>query len=501
MSEFKKVSKRFSMYIYIQNETENLGIKPVYSFEYKLKNFMDSLVKNYPLQSEDDWVRFFLKILLDANKILEFFKLNINFPITYSLLVLWNLSNSCVICYLQLISYYSAKQIYSSIKNSPNLKTNYPLEELFSIASETTLKPAKLLRKFDFNNSFPVYGYAQQALYRAIQNQIAKDLKTKAIKSTNRTLLRNTSGSQLKKALVSYGIGDREYTGYYLAWQCFVELNDTCNFINKSKNHENQLLNSEQLSLIYSRYNQQLNRINPKQNSLTSPEEIQQMLTMCIQAIRSYQNKQVVYLEDNKHVGESFDITDELIEEYEREKIDRLRDIVKLEFEKSDKTAQISLLLWLGLDFNQGELLGILNLQEQYQVSRKFKTYQKNLLKAVTKTYLQLDCAKELSLTEKQINQICHHSLSSIKDCLNVYAKNIFNGILEDIIHKEIKQDDKKILQNKLEGTIIQKIQLLFTQMIEARLQIPVKQHKNIDFYVAKFVEQWLKQNRAVLFK
>lgn len=499
MSKSEQLVKRFSLYICIQEEY-SCGI--VTYCDRSLIALMENLVRVFPMKSEEDWVRFFLKSLIEADQTLQFLLSNINFAVIYTLLVFWNFANRLLFCYLQLVCYYAARQISNSFKTSSNLGIHYSLKECFSIASEIALKPAKLIKKFNFDSPFPVHAYARQALKHGIQNRIASELKSRTIISTNEGVLRNISPTQLKRALLSYGIVSENIVKYRLAWQCFNDLYETIralkNYRNVGQNDfKNQFLNARQLELISRRYNRQLDRIE-LENEILDSQQIQQLLYICVRAIRIYQNKELVSLELEPDLTKFSLFTDNLVHIEDREELNNFKKTILNEFNALERTGRIALLLWLGLNLNQADFLPFLNLKHQYQVARLFKRYQKNLLQKVTKVYWQSYSSEPIS--EKKVNEIVLENLTQIKNCLYSYAQDFFEDMLIRIITEEVSCEEKQLLQRNSATATKQKVCVLFAKNIENELQINVEQFDNIDLHLAKFVDEWLQQNRGILF-
>lgn len=498
MSQSEQLVKRFSMYIYIQEE---YGSGIINYQDRSLIALMENLVQIFPMKSEEDWVRFFLKSLIEAEKTLQSLLYNINFAAIYTLLVFWNLTNRLLFCYLQLVCYYAARQISNSLKSSSNLGIHYSLKECFSIASEIALKPAKLIKKFNFDSLFPVHTYARQALKHGIQNRIASELKSRTIISTNEGVLRNISPTQLKRALLSYGIISENIVKYRLAWQCFNDLYETIRAL-KNQNvcqndFKNQFLNARQLELISRRYNRQLDRIE-LENEILDSQQIQQLLYICVRAIRIYQNKELVSLELQPDSTKFLLVTDNLVHIEDREELNNFKKTILNEFNALEKTGRIALLLWLGLNLNQACFLSFLGLKQQYQVARLFKRHQKNLLQRVTKVNWQSYSSEPIS--EKRVNEIVLENLTQIKSCLHSYAQNFFEDMLIKIITKEVSCEEIQHLQRNSATATKQKVCILFAKNIENKLQINLKQFDNIDLHLANFVDEWLQQNRGILF-
>ena len=497
MSQSEQLVKRFSMYICIQEEYSSVTN---YGDRY-LATLMENLVQVFPFEDEEDWVRFFLKSSIEAEKTLQFLLFNIDFATIYTLLVFWNLANRLLFCYLQLVCYYAAKKVSNSFKSSSNLGIHYSLKECFSIASEIALKPAKLIKKFNFDSLFPVRAYAKQALKHGIQNRIARELKSRTIVSTNEGVLRNISPTQLKRALLSYGIASGNIVKYRLAWQCFNDLYETIRSLKSSQNVyqkdiKDRFLNSRQLELISARYNQQLDRI--QLSEVLDSKQIHQLLYICVRAIRIYQNKELVSLELQPDLTKFSSFTDNLVEIEEKEELKEFKQTILNEFETLERKGRIALLLWVGLNLNQVCLLSFLDLKQQYQVARLFKSLKKNLLRGVIQAYWQSRFCEPMS--ENRVNEIVLENLTQIDDCLYRYAQNFFEDMLVKIITEEVSCQENKLLRQNSATEIQQKVCILFAKSIENKLQINLKQFDNIDLHLAKFVDEWLQQNEGILF-
>ena len=470
-----------------------------------------------PDANEEYWARYFLKVLLAA-------------PTTYNILFLGKpntsgiitntissyFSQQLIISYLQLICYYAARQLSDRLQQSPNLKVHYPLEDCFLIACEAALKPAKLLKRFNFQSPYPLHGYARKALNRIIQNQVVTDLKIKSIKFSDNGLLRSLSPGKMSTALTAYGLTKKGIKIHLLAVRSFNDLYEEFYPASSNGSRKNHPLTTsmsmEQLRQIATRYNQQLQRLEIEQKPING-QEMKKMLATCIQAARSSQNKRFVSIEEHGEVKDiAYNSLDGVIEKEERSELDKFREVILQEFSSLDNLAQTSLLLWLGLDINQSDFVGALNLKKQYQVARQFQRYQKTLLKAVTKYYAREYLAK--TLTQKELNQICKDKLKDIKDYLNVYSKQFFSIILDIILTEQISCEEKTVLRQSLEhvgnsgvqslppegrggenvAEIKEKIQQLCSKVIEAKLKIQLDDFSSARLCLAKFIHKWLQQ-------
>ena len=258
-------------------------------------------------------------------------------------------------------------------------------------------------------------------------------------------------------------------------------------------------MNEQQLELITTRYNQQLERIELENETLDSldNQQIQQLLYICVRAVRIYQNKELVSLELEPNLNKVLLFTDNLVHQEAREEIHQLKTIILNEFNTLEKKGRIALLLWLGLNLNQADFGSFLNLKHQYQVARLFKRYQRNLLQRVTKVYWQSYFTE--SISEKRINEIVQENLILIKNYLYSYAQNFFEDILIGIIEREVSDREKKLLQENSATAINHKVYVLFAKSMENELQINLRLFENIELHLAKFVDEWLQDNKGIL--
>lgn len=517
MSNPEQIVQRFSTYLDPKDGHSGTKPTPIPNSGHTLKTFMESLVESQPNASEEDWARYFLKVLLEARKNYQFLALKCsNLAVICFYILFLLICHQLLFSYLQLVCFYAAKQTSARLKLSPSLKLHYPLEECFLIASEAALKPAKLLKRFDFNSNFPLYGYARTALNRVIQNQVAKDLKTNSVKLSDNGLLHSLTSTKLRKALKAYGILSREIAKYLLAWQSFNDLYEEFYRATSSsgsrRNSVTAPLNERQLALVATRFNERLKLLKIEQQPL-SIQEIQKLLKICVRAVRTFQNKQLVSLDVYDRVGDCQSQTNAIARE-ERDEIARVRNVIMQKFEALDELAQKTLLLWLGLELNQNEFLSVLNLKQQYQVTRRFQQYQKILLKGIVERF-----AREYSLdslNDKQINQLCKSKLSEIKEYLMLYSRDYFSQGLANILTTRISDEEKQILiQNHSPSPnpgkncshlsikvreVKNKLQKLLKEDIEKRLKIRLSQFSSAERCLEKFIDNWLQSNIATLY-
>ncbi|NEP02751.1 MAG: hypothetical protein F6K58_29690 [Symploca sp. SIO2E9] len=527
----EQIIKRFSMCIYLRDSHRGAETILVQAYNPTLKALMEDLVGSDPDASEEDWIRSFLKGLILSTKNYHTFLLcPAGISVTFIHIIFSSLCQKLIFSYLQLICFYAARQISYKLKKSPNVQLHYPLEECFIIACEATINPAKLFKKFDFSFNCPFHRYARTTLCNIIQNRVVRDLKLKSVKFSDNGLLRQLSKRELEIALTEYGIHRKDLKNYRLAWQVFKDLFEefypsisSDGF--RTNNPSTKALNNQQLSQIAARYNQQLRRLEFEIKAVTG-QEIKKLLATCVQAARASQNKRWVPLEEHGEIQDTASNSfASLIREERSKELIQFKETILQQFKSLDQIAQACLMLWLGLDMNQSDLMVFLKVEKQYQVSRQLQSHQKNILKAVTKSYAQNYLSK--TMTQQELNQICKNKLDDIKEYLTIYSQNFFSQILDKILSETISPEEKNILIKVLNYggesiqvcsidektsasasdihsnflTIKHKIQLMFKALIDKKMSINLEESSSTDKYLAIFIDRWLQQNRATLYE
>jgi hypothetical protein len=524
----ESLSERFSMFVFLKDSQDKKKTMLVRQSNPTLKNLMGELIENKPQATEDEWARYFLKTLIEAPKNYLFFLRNKSeLDTLVALTVLVSFSYQLTFCYLQLICFYAARKISSQFQNLVNLKASYPLEECFAIAAEISLKPAKFLRKFNFDLSVPLHGYARIALHHATQDRIVRELKSKSFKFSDNGLLKQLNPTLLENALKDYGISLQERRQCRLAWQAFKDAFEllyppTNSTGKRSERTFTSALNERQLDCIAERYNELIKR-SPLAEKAINAKEIQKLLTTCIQVVRSAQNRQTLSLDDsNLNIELATNSVDELIQEESQQELVQMRNVIIKAFEALERLAKTTLLLWLGLGVNQNDFTRIFSLEKQYQVARQFQRYQKKVLINAIKIYYQNYLAK--LLTEKQLDDICHQNFDDFKNYLALYSQQFFVSLLEKTAKEKITQSDRialqtqkaidsaailvasttkiaskntslKVSDDETVEQIWQKLEGEFIKAIQITLNIQLAQFASAPAKIAKFIEKWLQEN------
>lgn len=509
-SQDEQIIKRFSMYIHFRDDLRQTGTTLVQEHNHFLKAYMTYLVQQEPAASEEYWSRFFLKsLVVGANTYSTL--LSHQFSVySFYLLVIYNeVCQQLLISYLQLICFYAARQMSNRLKNSPNFKLHYPLEECFVIACEASLRPGKLLKNFNFRGSCPLYGYARKTLNRTITNQVVKDFKIRSIKLSDYGLLNSLTPNQLEHYLKFYGIETEQILRYSLACQIFQELFLEFfppNLAKKNKQKSTKSLSQQQLKQISIIYNQRLSKIKTEIKP-KNPDEIQKILTVCIKAARLALQRNFVSLEDI--TIKLIDYNAEQLQQIEKRKqLQQLTNTILTSFNSLDDNDQANLFLWLGLEINQIDFIARLDLQQQYQVTRYFQRHQKNILKKVIQTSNSQYSLENISI--EKLNRLCLDNLEYIKEYLQQYCKEFIGNILFMVMKKSFSSEEQEmIIQYVMKEDILteryvqiyNRLKLLFKLGIECELNSNLSQFKSSEKYLNKFIKKWIQQNLAFIYQ
>ncbi|MBV6622423.1 MAG: hypothetical protein KI793_05620 [Rivularia sp. (in: Bacteria)] len=531
MSNYQQIFNRFLKGISFKDGSRGSTYRLAQQETYReFKPFLENLVEDNLINSEDDLAKCFLHFLIEAKHIYRFlWKNQAKTSAIFSYTLCYKIAKLFLFNYLQLICFYAARDVSQKLRQTSSC-SHYALEDCFIIGVEIALAPIPLLKGFSFDSQTSLQTYASVALNRTIKNTIVKELKTKSLKFSDNGLLRNITKSKLEAALNNFGISEKNIIKYCLAWQAFNELfleiyPPTSSDASHHRKPPTTALTNEQLNQIAIRYNRQLQRLKIQQPAIDS-QTIKQMLATCVQSVRNLQNKKLVSIEDNNCINEiASEAENELVTEEIQQKSKDVKDIILHEFKTLDKSDQKSLLLWLGLEINQNDFLHLLHLEKQYQVARHFQRNIKTILKAFVKSYSQNIMNQNLKVRE--VDKLCKDKLNDVKEYLTMYSKAFFRQILIKIVPQKINKSDKLLLikyldiltdynrqrikniemKNTLDNAYLEtknsivKIQQPFSVEIENQLEIQLQQFSSAIERIESFIENWLIVNQAILYK
>ena len=287
--------------------------------------------------------------------------------------------------YLQEPCYWAAKQVYNQKQNIINLLT---LEECFSSGNEASLKPDKILKKYQINGGSKITTYAQTRLKTIITDSIYRNRKWKLL--SNWGLLKKISKSQRKQLLQEIGgLKEKQLQEYLLVWQCYV---DNAVSSNKSKRNSLSAPSATQLQLMTSQYNLLAQRFLSPFFELTI-DEFKTKLEFCGDKARLFVNPRTTSYEEDKKIADE-KIDDNFLFQIENNQTQNIiNTILRQVFNALESNLQAIIYLYLGLGLTQQEVINIIQvtapnfIKQQYQFSRKLNSIKKTLLDSLIKNF------------------------------------------------------------------------------------------------------------------
>lgn len=509
------LSQQFAIYLSLKERSRGSGVIPQPVVDRTLNSFVEKLIEIDPQANKEDWARCFLKSLLQGQQMAQW--LWITRDCAQKIIIysgyLFVCQNS-LFCYLQPSCWKAAKTVSNRLQQSQNSALHYPVEECYLVACELTSNPATLLKRFDFTSTTPLQTYAKSVLQHAVKYRIAKELKSKAIKFSGLGRLKNLSPSRLENLFAEYGLQGKVLEQHRLLASVFKQLWETLQEpSNGSGHHRYNLriysLSDRQLSQIAEAYNQQIQRLQWENQPIDGPM-VKQMLETCLQAIQqTNETQRSVSLEELTQVPEAssrtgFNPLETAMEEEHQQNLLELRQLLETALGKLAKTAYQGLILSLGLDINQSDLVPLLGVKKQYQVAREFQRYQRTILREVTQFYQSNETEQ---FSKKKMNAETERELLMIvKEYLSRYSKQFFAAILEREITELLTPSEQKNLVNLLkqekdisQDSVLTKLNQKFQTQIEQELNIELNQISSASEKIELFVKEWLQQNQAKL--
>ena len=398
--------------------------------------------------------------------------------------------------YLQEVCYQSAQKVQ---KQFQSIRYNYSLADLFQIGNLLVNQPAKLFRGFKTGYQHSsLESYARTAIFRFIGNAIyTQDIEAKREKFSDYGLLRDVSNKELKEALALRGINTSQVDIYCLARHCF---NAVCQPQTRQSSQRLEAPSGKALTQIAFCYNQRCNQLGL--SALADAEEIQKMLSVCIQAAREYRTRRFTTLENDNVVSDSMPtLWDTAIQAEEKEQVETL--ISEL-FTTIPETGQTLLKLWLGLNLTQTEIATVLKnkhpeLQKQYQVARQLGKHSRDLLKEFLRLCSHLN--PDLSLQDAKTIELIQKLLD---DCLQSHCKRLMYTYLEQSTRQYCNEDEFLLLTD-----LVHKGQLGYEQtsqltkgnqgfiraleeQLEEALNLPHESLNPVNQKVLDIVNEWL---------
>ena len=497
MKKRKNLVNKFSSFISFTSNNSQIQLS--WNVDFELENSMKSKIKADPDAHEIFWVQYFLKVLLfesqdDNNKLV-----NLNSESSFAI-AKRHLSAS-----LQEACLKAARDMDNEFRY---IKHKYSVEEYFQIANIAASSPNKFFKTFNFErNKINIEAYAITAFKRFIRNQIyQQDLEARRTRFSNYGLLKDLSAGELHEALRAQNFSNRQITLYRLAWQCFNEIfqpTSSSGFI------KGRSPSQKDFATIASYYNQRCHQLNLT-NEPATDTAIKILLSNCINAAKNYRTKQYFGLEENY-----FRISDPAPSRWDiliqQEEWQQIQIIVDNLFTNMPNLYQIIFKLWQGLNVTQTEIANILKseypeLQKQYQVARYLKKYTRIILTKFALEWNKINSEVYLD-NEKDIEKI----KSALEQCLQLYCKQLYFSILDEIIQKFSHQEQEDFfchinpaINSDLEQefnavrTMRTKIIELFQQQIEKSMFLAHNSLFVVQDKIVYFVNEWIENKKNI---
>lgn len=522
MTDDEKIVQRFSSYLCLVDRENSYRTVPSQACDPISKFLIEELTQEQIEPGTiDSWARLFLQNCLSH---LEHF--NFVWKVDESNIHIFNQCisirscNRFVFLYLQLVCWETAVHLSNKLEQCSNRSIGLSVEDYFLIACEASLDFRSLLRSFNFDTPTSLHTFSRIVIQRKVRNQIVRRLKNKTLKFTGYGLLKNTGPNVLEKALLDYGISPREIYSYKLAYQVFKEYfsqSFTAETKTARSHTDKILITSQSISVIEKRFNLQVERLSGTV-SYANDLKIKTYLETCMKAVQNSQSPKIVSLDrviqdsgDIPASSESYLVSEN---EYLEDGQNEARDIVLAAFNALEPLAQSSLVLWLGLNINQSDFLKVLAVKKQFQVTRQFQRYQREMLRSIVHSSFD-DISKQIT---SNLNALCKEKSSLVKDYLKVYSRQRLSDQAEySLIHYLDTQDRDELRQwfltldidavgvkyeRKIELEsipILIKFEERFKKTIEEMMPYRLDQLNSANIRVRVFLIDWLANNQAIL--
>ncbi len=442
----------------------------IWQTDLQLERHMKRLIQTSSEVRTEYWVYYFLKIVKAHQSVQQ-----VSSPDCL------NKATGHLSSYLQEACLWAAHKCYQRFSF---IRHKYPLDELFQIANLAVNPPGKLFRSFDVEHpQANLNAYAKTAILRFTGNFIyTQDIEAKREKFSDYGLLKDLTAKELKEALLARGVNRDDINCYYLAWQCFDEINPPL------YNSTNRALSPPNLQFEYitSYYNQRCHELKLNSQSVVA---IQQILSTCIQAARNYRTKKFISLDEHDNITDYNPSILENIIQYEEWQ--EAQSIIKESFLALPEQGQLMLKLWHGLGLTQYEIAGAItskytDIKKQYQVARHLGKYTRTLLN-ITISYWQKHGA--------EVNVGNDYNIEAIKDamndCLQIYTQQEFYNTLDRVAQINIA-DNIPFRDIDNDNTIKQSLINAFQKELEISMQLGINALDAVQNKLATFFDDWL---------
>ena len=304
--------------------------------------------------------------------------------------------------YLQEVCYWSANKTITGFSSS-----QYSVSDCFQVA---IARIDKVLRGFDRERGFNLKSYASITFANLIRELLRQ--KKEIDICSDWALLRKLGKKRMVEALANAGL-DREIEQYVLAWSCFKEI-----YVPEQSSSSRRLANPrpETWTEITNLYNRERHKLNI--TAAATPEDLQEWMSICVRAVRSYLFPNVVSInqpqpgyETGEMIGSIVGDVDESLladmitsEEFEQrtQQHNNIKQFLTAQIAQLEPEEQKLLKLYYALGQTQVQIAAELDIK-QYSVCRKLAKARKTLLMALAQWS---ESTMHISLTSDIIDNI-----------------------------------------------------------------------------------------------
>ncbi len=524
MTNSEQVIERFSTYLYLTDSDSGRRLAPKKLSDRAYQNFMQTYLEVQGSENDVEfWSRWFLRSLLYPPDI--YWLRDRSDTLGTSISDCWIaafIQNNLLFFYLQPVCWETALNLDLKLRQAVQT-TGFSITDYFSHACESSLTPSKLLKTFDFESATSLHVFSKIVLQRKTRNQVVKELKNKTIKFTGYGLLNNTSASVIEEALKVYGISYDSIYSYKLICQAFKDYLKThrksaeAQQASRSRTIE---IDSKAAQAIAKRFNSQIRRLSSKNISAISESDVISYLEVAIKAVQLLEGQRTISLDAfERELPEAASA----LEAYSPESAlpddekSPAKSLISEAFEALEPMGKSALVLWLGLEINQSDFIGVLEVEQQYQVARCFQKYQRSLLKMIVQKAIE-GPSNTRNLSSIDMNALGKEKLFLIKDYLKIFSHQKLSHLLETTLFRELSSSERKALREWISrpdvgayhptDEMAEDIALLpellkaeekFASEIETTFKLSLKSLASAHARGRKFIVSWLANNQAVL--
>jgi hypothetical protein len=518
-----EIIERFSTYICLREQSGRHQLTPIKirarSHQYLLETLLKNTKKSLSL---DGWARHFLKnLIFPLNGYLLNYRLSLPNPVVLHHFIWMLACNDFVFFYLQPVCWEVAVLLDKKISFAGGKKTIFSVEDYFVLACENALDPGSWLRNFDFKAATQLHLFSKIALQRKVKNQVVRELKNKNLKFTGYGLLKYTSSTALREALLNYGIRLQEIQVYQIVCQSFKDYLSNQSSVNIAvgdRSPKKITLDSLAKASILNRTTLHARRM--KLDIQMSEQQISRYLETAIKAVQNNQQKKMISLESltqDPTAGHwSSHLTSDVLVIEDDDLASSAKEIILSAFQSIGSVGQASLILWLGLEINQTDFCLFLKLEKQYQVARQFQRYQRIILRSIIQAYQAK--APNSHPQKPAIEQLCQENLLLVKDYLKTHSRQWLSEQVRQVVLPNLEYLEREYLYQWISDSRIAKANSrndggvnttlpeaflkmagLLKDSIQQELGVHLSEFKSADKRIYLFLMEWLIENQALL--